>query len=254
LARAGPYDTPTPQPNQENQAAITVSVDTTTVKLGDDLVITYTVAPSTASFDNVTVQIKNSADTVVAEWTSQPGSSGPHSVTWQKAKWNTVSHSGAYANPANGSYTVWALGYKANQATDNDSTTVSTKLVVEFDVRDYPPANTGDQFTRVAGLSDMGSVLQVVFQQGSYTDPNPPTEVTFSGNDLTISDGPTPDNNPPMKVQKHVKIDVAGLNSLGNGAYTVELLNLRDDIGNFTDADNDPSNGVQPVSYNLDLE
>lgn len=230
LARAQ-YTSPNATPNQENQAAkVTVAVDTTTVNLGDDLLITYTVTPSTASFDSVTVQIKNTGGTVVAEWTNQSGSSGPHNVTWSKAKWNTGSHSGAYANPKNGYYTVWAKGIKSSQVKEQDSKQVSTQLVVKADLVDDKPSSdeiSSGLYQPSVGLSGSSSErIRVGLKPSSGDVIWATSSPAFSSIEKADLDNDSGDEVKKAHLEQTFQSDTA------DGTYAIVFDRLRDLAGN----------------------
>ncbi len=87
-----------------------------------------------------------------------------------------------------------------------------------------------------SGLSDLGDALEVVVEKGG-------TSHTFQSIDLTltiIADG------------KHLKVDTGTLNTLSDGAWTIRLTDVRDEIGNYYDAD-PATPGVQHDEWNIEL-
>jgi hypothetical protein len=52
---------------------------------------------------------------------------------------------------------------------------------------------------------------------------------------------------------KHIWVEEESLNTLADGDYQVLFRDLRDAIGNFSDADGDPGNGYQEVGFGLSL-
>ncbi len=205
--------------------------------LGTDLVINYEVTPMTGmGFDQVDLEIKNALGTLVFGFQGLPGSPGTHSVTWPKGKWNQSPFAGAFANPKNSPYEVKLIGVTTvcpdRVATDS----VATKLELEADIKDDLP--TGATAMRSAGLEDMLDTLKIVMKLG-------PSETVFSGTGITVT-GLNPDN-------KHIKVDAPGLNTLADGLYDVLFRDLRDEIGNFADDDGNPTNGIQPIKFSLEL-
>lgn len=110
----------------------------------------------------------------------------------------------------------------------------NTRLRLEVDLRDDKVSHGSGS----AGLHGLGAALKVVMKNGG-------TETIFSGAALSIT-GMFHNN-------KKVVVDQPGLQTLADGAYKVLLRDLRDDIGNFTDEDNNAENGIQEPSFDLEL-
>ncbi len=108
--------------------------------------------------------------------------------------------------------------------------------MLEAEVKDMPSSGVNIS----AGLRDLGDALKVVMKNGS-------NETVFSGGSLKITPMGTGD------IEKKVEVDDAGLNNLDDGDYDVLFRDLRDDIGNFSDEDKNPQNGIQPVKFQLKL-
>ncbi len=49
-------------------------------------------------------------------------------------------------------------------------------------------------------------------------------------------------------------VATAALNNLADGTYEVLFRDLRDDIGNFADTDNNAANGITPPSFNITIK
>ncbi len=73
-----------------------------------------------------------------------------------------------------------------------------------------------------------------------------PDETEFTGPGSITVTGTT-------REAKHLKLEDPGLNTLSDGRYGVLFRDLRDEIGNFTDADANPVNGIQPVEFSLEI-
>ena len=211
-----------------------------TVILGTDLTIDYTV-PSGITLTDVAIEIRNNVGgTLVYRAAGLPKTVGSHSVTWSKAKWNQVPHSGAYANPKNGTYKVRVIGIDGANQTPSNELSVTTRLVIKFDVQDKAP--TGSSPSRVAGLDDllgtsMAPALKIVLKKGTV-------ETVFDGTTGGLAVTTGANNNPLLLFEKHIELDAAGLNQLPSGAYQVIIRDFRDDVGNFNTS----------VSFNIDLE
>jgi len=209
-----------------------------TLVLGNDLTISYEVISSTgAGFDQVDLEIRNSSDTLVFALPGQAGAQGNHALVWPEGKWNQAPHAGAFANPTNGPYEVKLIGKKTGCSDREVTDSVNTKLEIEADVKDDIPS--GATPARSAGLQDMLDALKIVVKLGT-------TETVFTGAGTITVTGANPHD-------RHIKIDASSLNALPDGLYEALFRDLRDEIGNFSDADGVPSNGIQPIMFNLEL-
>ena len=92
--------------------------------------------------------------------------------------------------------------------------------------------------SRAAGLNDVLTALKVVMKLGGSE-----TIVTGAGA-LTLTG---------TQFAKHVKADAPALNSLADGQYDVEFRDLRDDVGNFGDTDDNAANGIQVFKFTLNI-
>ena len=206
----------------------------TELKLGEDLTVRYTIdVPGGITLDRVELRILNASDEILFSRNDLAASSGSNTTTWPKGK----TSSGAFANPKQGEYKVVIVAIKGSgEAKSPDDKTIKTKLVLEADIHDKPSSNV----PITAGLRDLSRVLKVVMKSGS-------NETVFSGGSLTIN---------PVgsgETEKRIEVDVPGLNNLEDGDYDVLFRDLRDDIGNFSDEDDDLQNGVQPIKFQLKL-
>ncbi|RMD65836.1 hypothetical protein D6833_02300 [Candidatus Parcubacteria bacterium] len=183
------------------------------------------------------LEIRNASGALVFALQGLPGAPGAHSAVWPQGKWNQVLHVGAFANPKNNPYQIKLIGKKADCRDREATTTVSTELKLEADIKDEAPF--GATASRSSGLGDMLDALKIVMKLG-------PSETVFSGPGAITVTGPTP-------FMKHIKVDNPGLNALPDGQYEVLFRDLRDEIGNFADSDGNPANGIQPVTFLLEL-
>jgi|CXWL01.1.fsa_nt_gi hypothetical protein len=203
--------------------------------LGNDLTIAYDVfLPPGFAYDQLLLRVTNANGVKVYE-APAPAGAGPQTVTWP-ARWNQAPHPNAYANPANGPYTVALVGLAAGAPCGLATDSVATHLVIEADLKDSPPP--GATVTEAAGLGDLGGALEVVLSNGG-------PEILFFGPALDLL-GLT-------RFEKHLVVDEPGLDSLADGDYQVSIRDLRDEIGNFFDADGNPANGIQPIQFPLSL-
>jgi hypothetical protein len=202
--------------------------------LGKDLTINYQIGA--ARPDSAELRITNAAGIVVFR---QPvaASSGTRTATWPKGRWNQLPHIGAFANPKNGEYKVAIVGVKNGTQCVEAVRRINTRLVLEADIKDEIP--TGATATEAAGLGDLLDALKVIMKRGS-------NETRFAGPGNIAETGPN-------RFDRHVRVDAAGLNQLMDGDYEVLFQDLRDEIGNFSDADTNATNGIQPVKFNLSL-
>lgn len=206
--------------------------------LGADLTIEYEISASgEAALDSAELRIVNVHGTVVYRQAVDE-SSGVYTAVWPAGKWNEAPHAGAFANPKNGPYTVVLAGRKNGAECLQNDRTIRTKLVVEADIHDRIP--TGATATEAAGLDDMLDALKVVFLSGI-------TETVFAGSSSAITIFG------PDRFERHIQVDDPLLSTLADGEYFVDFRDLRDEIGNFADDDNNPANGIQPVSFTLSL-
>ncbi|MEO8368069.1 MAG: choice-of-anchor X domain-containing protein [Candidatus Solibacter sp.] len=206
---------------------------TPSLLLGTDGTINYRVAPAGGNYDSVSLEIKNAAGTLVFKQTGLATSSGDHATTWTGIKWNQGANAGAFANPKNGPYEIKIIGTK-NGTDDTDTRSASIKLIVEADLTDAAAAGV----SRSAGINDVLTALKIVMKQGANE-----TIVTGAGA-LTLTG---------TQFAKHVKADAPALNNLADGLYDVEFRDLRDDVGNFGDTDNNAANGIQVYKFQLNL-
>jgi len=213
------------------------------LKLGDDLAVNYVVdlAPG-IGLDSAELHVHNNANTQVFKKTGIDTSAGAHGASWVKAKWNQGAHAGAFANPNNSNYKTKIVGKYKGESCDSNEKTINTKLIIEADIKDQLPG--GATATRVSGLDDMPSTLKVVIKKG-------PTETIVTGaGSITVTDN---SGGSKTVIDHHIKVDAPALNTLPSGAYEVLFRDLRDEIGNFADKDNNPGNGIQPYMFNLEI-
>jgi len=214
------------------------------VDLGTDLSVNYRIAPAGYSFGSAELLISNASETVVYKATGIPAAAGDPLVTriatWAGAKWNQAPHGGAFANPRNGPYRPQVVGINGARQWRSNRLPIGTKLVIEIDIKDVPPP--GASATRDAGLHDLASILKVYVKKQGGGDEVWADTLTVSGASSDL---------------KHVKAESAsptgGINNVSNGTYDVEFRKLRDAIGNFSDADSNPANGIQPLKFSIDL-
>ena len=214
-----------------------ISISPRDVELGQDVTVSYGILPDDAGAESAALEIRNSSYALVYSAAAEAGS-GLHSVTWPATKWNQSPHAGAFANPLNNAYSIRVMAKKAGSfECRSEAETVNTKLVIEADIKDTKP--TGSTATRSAGLEDMLDALRIVLIDGSGV------ETSFMGTDITVT-GSTPED-------KHITVQKTTLNSLPSDTYNVQFRYLRDEIGNFSDKNNDPDDGIQPIEYDLEL-
>ena len=211
------------------------------VLLGANLTIHYVITSQCQAgfngFDQVQLEIRNQSGGLVVQSTGWSGALGAHTAVWTQARWNQGSHAGAFANPGSGPYEVRLIATGADCPTSQGATAAATHLVLEADLVDDPPA--GPVVSRSAGLEDMLDALKIVLKLGAQ-------ETVISGPGSIVMNGPDPEH-------KHIRVDTPALNGLPGGAYEVLFRDLRDEIGNFADADGNPGNGIQPLSFNLEI-
>lgn len=200
--------------------------------LGDDLTVSYQIiGPASFVFDTVDLEVRNSADTLVFKKTGLNTGVGTHTATWDDAKWNQSPHSGAYANPNNSDYKIKVIAKKGSDVS-SDEETIKTRLVIEADIKDEKAGSA----SRSAGLADLADALDVVLTKGT-------TVHTFSGAALTLTD---------IIDGKHLKVDNSTLNSLADGTWTTQFKDVRDEIGNFYDAD-PVTSSIEHYKWDMDL-
>ncbi len=90
-----------------------------------------------------------------------------------------------------------------------------------------------DPYSALAGVGDLLDAMDVVVKKGS-TSPNLMVAVQ------DITDG------------KHLLVVDDKLNSLDDGTWTIQLRNVRDEIGNFYD-DNTNTKGVEHYEWTVEL-
>jgi len=213
-----------------------VSADKSTVILGEDLLITYTVEveQSGQKFDSVDVKIKNSSGTVVAQWLGQSGTEGSHNVTWQGAKWNTGAHNGAYANPNSNDYTIEAIGHKGSDE-KQATASVATHFRISALLKDEPVA-TGEIAT---GLDSPSSNVRVTIDG---------PDASFNGQEFTPAFSNTVqkdlllDGSANDIAEITVTFESSELDSADSGVYTIRVVHGYDVAGNVAGDDRDPSN------------
>ena len=183
--------------------------------LGDDLVVKYTISgPEMFLFDSVDLEVYNKLDELVFKKNGLSTFVGPGWDTkWEKAKWNQEPHLGAYANPNNGNYKIKIVAKTDACVMKSNDNTIKTKLVIEANIKD----EKGGTATMASGLGDIGDALKVVVKKDV-------TIHTLSGASLTFAS---------LDDGKLVRIDNETLNSLADGAWTIQLKDVRDEIGNF---------------------
>jgi hypothetical protein len=212
------------------------------LKLGEDLTVNYSVDLAGQPLDSAELHVKNKADTLVFKKTGLDISPGPHATSWEMAKWNQAPNSGAFANPNNSNYKTKIYGMYKGMKCDSDEETINTKLVIESDIKDQLPG--GATATAVAGLDDMLDALKVVMKKGAAE-----TVVSGAGS-IKVTDN---SGGSKTVIVKQIEVDDPALNMLPDGDYEVIFRDLRDEIGNFADMDNNPANGIQPYMFPLKI-
>ncbi len=234
IPAAAQYGSPNPQGKTESPTVeITIdSLSATTFNLGSDLTINFTVKLNGLTLDSANLEVRNSGGTLVVTQAldGTQRSEGSHAIVWTEGKWNNGAHNAAYANPKNSDYAIKIVGTCSAGTVSSNVKKAKTRLVVQADVRDQAP--TGATPSKVAGLRKVGDALKVQLADGSGT-----SKATAA---FTLS-GTTAE-------EKRVVATFSSMTNVTGGSYTVIFRDLRDDIGNFTDDDNNGSNGVQPPS------
>ncbi|MDX2057713.1 MAG: carboxypeptidase regulatory-like domain-containing protein [Gemmatimonadales bacterium] len=204
--------------------------------LGNDLTIDYeVVAPAGFAMDALRLEVVNANGILVYE-TPADATAGVHSMIWPGV-WNQAPHSGAFANPANGPYEVRLIGTEAGADCGEGAQLADTHLVLAADLVDVPAPGTNP--TEAAGLADLTAALKVVLKSGGGP------EFLFLAPTFTV-DGPD-------RWHRHLVVEAPGLDALPDGDYDVLFRDLRDEIGNFADADGNPANGIQEIQFSLSL-
>lgn len=215
---------------------ITSTVPPDELILGESAVINYEIKPPGQSFDTVVMEIRNTIGDIVVKKEGLPVSAGAHSTSWENARWNQGAFNGKFANPKNGPYQIKMIGTKDGD-TDDDTSPLNTKLVIEADIKDEKTAGSGA--ARSAGLGDLIDALKIVMKLGG-------SETVVSGAGSITVTGAAHD-------QKHIKVDAPALNNLDSGVYDVLFRDLRDEVGNFADEDGSTGNGIQPLKFPLEI-
>ncbi|HYC55740.1 MAG TPA: PKD domain-containing protein [Candidatus Binatia bacterium] len=206
------------------------------IELGSDARTTYEVMAPGDPFDSVEFHVRNKLDADVVEILGLPTSAGRHDVVWSDAKWTTA-FPGAFANPLDGPYSLVVKGKKDGCEVEKMERR-DTHFVIEALVEDAPPPAAAT--ARVAGLEDILSALKIVLRT------NGSDALTLSGPAAITVSGVLDD-------LKTVRSEAPQLDMLADGLYQVQLRDLRDEIGNFTDADGNPNNGIQEVQFLVEL-
>jgi len=211
---------------------VTAVCEETLVKLGDSLPVTYTIEPAGLNFP-AWLEVRNTHDVLIYS-SAVDGDSGTHQTSWPKLKWNQPDHADSYANPGNSPYSVTVRLAMGSTGCVSNSEVIGTELVIQGSFGD--PMSAGA--SRSAGLDDILDTLKVVMKRGA-------SETIVQGTESIQVEGPYN--------QKHITVRDPSINALPDGEYQVLFRDLRDAIGNFADADNDPSNGIQEVGFSLSL-
>jgi len=204
------------------------------INLGTDAVLTYEVVGPGDPFDEVHFRVRDKSNDVLVERTGLPTTAGFHSVTWTGAKWEQV-FPGAFANPAGGPFELEMRGIK-DQCDVTESEKRDTHFVIEADLKDEPAPGTFP--VGPSGLDDLLDALKIVLNNGSDV-------LTVSGPGAISVTGPF--------TSKHIRAESPQLDMLPDGQYQVMFRDLRDEIGNFTDADGNPANGIQEWKFPVEL-
>ena len=185
------------------------------VELGDDLTVYYRViGPPGFSFARAELRVSNDeVGAVIYVRADLSGNTGEHTTKWKEAKWNQSPHSGAYANPSKGDWKINVVGIKGNKEIVSNEMTIQTDFVIRAEITD-PPSPLA------AGLVDLQGNLTVVV----YSDFD---AYVFYWWNIIFGD---------ILNGVRVKVDHWDLNTLEDGRWTIQLKDVRDDIGNFYDA------------------
>ena len=205
------------------------------LELGKDLTIGYEV-DFPGGMDTANLEIRNKNDTMVYEMLGIDPTEGSHQTMWTGAKWNKAPNAGAYANPKNSNYMTKITGAWNGQPCESNPMPINTKLILETLVEDKL-AGAPAAGKQAAGLEDMLDALKVVMKKGG-------SETVISGaGSITVTDESAGSK---TDIKKRLKVDDPALNNLDDGTYDVLLKDLRDEIGNFTDENNNAADGIQP--------
>jgi hypothetical protein len=181
--------------------------------IGDDLMVNYRIEPDGFSFDSAEFHVYNAEETLIYKRTGIPVADGDQVTTWDDAKWSEPPNAGAYANPASSDYAVTIIAHKDSQPFESNQETVNTVFVIEADIEDWPQGEA----TRAAGMADLGDALEVIVKMGATVHPVPDA-------DITLTD---------IQLGKHLIAESPILNTLADGEWTIQLKDVRDEIGNF---------------------
>jgi hypothetical protein len=206
----------------------------TSLKLGEDMQVDYTIEDSSGAISGPELRITNRDDVVIYA-VAVPLASGAGSHTWSEAKWSEAPHSGAFANPGSGPYSVQIVAMIGTTECRSNALTIDTKLELVADVTDHPAPSS----PHAAGLEHAIDGLEVAFRLGSRET------ILMGPGDLELV-GQT-------REVKTLRVFGPRVNQLPPGDYEVLFRNLRDDIGNFYDDDSSQSNGIQPKKHMISL-
>jgi hypothetical protein len=210
--------------------AIAVRLTKNTANLGGEFVIGYEV--SHADFDQVTVQITNKDQVVIANWTGEVGTVGSHQVVWTGAVWTTGAHEGASANPNNGPYLIEAIGYKGQQEKGRSLpiTRINTQLIIGVDLSDDKPSSNeissglyAPNFGLDGTTAEIIAVGLATQSGGRIWATQPPTFSDIERADL--------DNDAKEEIKK-VHVRQVFQSNVPDGTYHVVIDKLRDQAGN----------------------
>lgn len=210
--------------------------------IGTDLEILYSInqAPNSPQADRVTLQVRNSSDTIVFKLTGLPTSPGSHVATWTKLQWNQLPFAGAFANPKNGPYRIEVIAESANFSVDGGTccsnskdVSIQTMFRIKATIKDEIPHQVRGQASRAAGLSDLANSIAVFISTpiGNLTLPSSFMQVVdISEFEKAILTDPIP--------------------PLDDGVYKIIFLGVRDAVGNFHDADQQKA-GIQDFEFEV---
>jgi hypothetical protein len=218
---------------------------TAALPIGDDLSVNYVVTgPSGFSFDSLELQVYNYDNDLVYKRTDLVKTVGSHSTSWIAAKWNQGGNSGSYANPNNGPYTIKVLGTEGTCVCGQYNFDINTKIIIEANITDKVNTDPSkvDSTAIPSGLGDLSAALDVNVSKGTvaklfnnYDDNN--------NNDITITD---------ITDGKHIEVDNSELNNLEDGQWNIQIKDVRDEIGNFFDADKN-TGAIVHKSWNITI-
>ena len=210
-------ESPPPPPPPPPSPSITGLDPSDKLALAYDLTVYYHM-PGSATYDSAELHVYNKEDTLVY-CDEIEFSSGGHTTVWPQARWNQPPNSGAYANPRNGKYKVKIVATSGGEECESNEKKIDTTFIIEADIADELPGGA-DATAVPAGLADLGDAIIIWVE-------NDVSGYGFGGVSIEIT-GQT-------QTEKHIKAHNSVLDRLDNGEWTIQLWDVRDEIGNFYD-------------------